>query len=168
MIRVIVFTVGIGMLGLFLWMGGPALVALLLQPQSHAWPVVEGTVQTTELRITQTRGGGRTYIPVIVYTYHVNRQQYTREAVHLRSWSTPFRQDAEALLQAYVPGQTVQVSYFPSFPGYAYVERSVVEPGWVVEIVVASGWVGLSIATLILSIRMGRPRYWQTRATETE
>jgi len=98
---------------------------------AQGWPVVSGTVESTEIKKHKTttktgRSGFRTsytYEPVVNYTYGVSGQTYTSKRLAYSGFQGA-EVSAQEKLKQYPPGGSVQVHYNPKKPQDALLEVS--------------------------------------------
>ena len=99
--------------------------------KAQTWPVVSGTVESTEIKAHKTttkqgRSGYRTstsYEPVVHYTYTVNGQSYTGKRIAYSGFQGA-EVTAQEKLKQYPQGGSVQVHYNPKKPQDALLEVS--------------------------------------------
>src|SRR5262249_30050366 len=96
---------------------------------SLSWPKAAGTIMRSTVRAARSQGGENTgstttYRPDIAYSYSVNEKAYTGQRVRAGSAYVRTQKAAEAILEPYPVGRSVEVAYAPARP-----EMAMLDPG---------------------------------------
>ena len=89
---------------------------------SRAWPSVKGTIISSEIRSDYFPFRGRFYQPAITHRYWVSGRVFESDSISTRSIGGS-EEAAQAVVNRYPPGETVDVFYVPSAPSNAVLER---------------------------------------------
>jgi hypothetical protein len=95
---------------------------------SEAWPVVSGTVFSSEVTSYSEYSNGRhrTYYRAdVAYEYTVNDANYTGDQVAFSEVNTSNPDPAQKIVDRYPVGQLVEIHYDPADPGKAVLETGV-------------------------------------------
>lgn len=94
---------------------------------SESWPTTQGTIRTSEVRVTKTFEGP-IYKVDIKYKYRANGEDHWGDRLHFQGvqgeYIFDFRDEADSLAREYPLGRLVTVYYDPKSP-----ERSTLNPG---------------------------------------
>lgn len=92
---------------------------------SESWPVVVGTVVSSDCELFVNPSAGDGYIPSVAYTYVVNGKEYRSDRINFSlNQGAGNRANAEFYTKRYRKGNNVEVRYNPRRP-----EQAVLEPG---------------------------------------
>ncbi len=127
LIGLVLYSALVGVIGLgALLIGGRPVMRLA---ESAGWPTAPGEVVESRVEpvtVSGMAGDIARWQPIITYTYEVDGQMYTNDAVTFREGHTFNAQaEAEAVTARYAPGQSVEVAYQPGDPQNAVLERRV-------------------------------------------
>lgn len=104
-----------------LWPGMLNLQRMLLCP---GWPTVSGVIEKSELKRGLLREGLLKHQYDMLYRYTVNGKAYQSGRISFAG-TLPGNHDIQGLLDAYRPGDKVEVRYHPKHPELAAIEADV-------------------------------------------
>ncbi len=115
-----------------------------LARQSPAWPVVQGTIQTSVVQHTPLNYKGSKYHASVVYAYVVDGQPHHNHMLHFRGMTSNAGPEADRLLaqatvNRYPVGKPVSVYCRPGHP-----DTCVLEPG-----LRDRSWYGMGLTILV-------------------
>lgn len=153
----IIYTLIVGITGLSaLFVGGRQIARFAA---SASWPTTSGEV--TEARVERETYLGRgitaaRWLPIVEYTYTAEGETYTGNMLNLLAeLSYPTREEAEAAIEPYAPGTTVEVAYPPNAPQQGVLERRIPTDSYLLA---ASGLVILTL--FLIGVAMGTRAPW--------
>ena len=115
--------IGVVTAGVGLWM-------IIKSYRSEHWPVVEGVVQSAEMKSHSGSKGGTTYSAEVTYGYRVGGMGYTGDKIAVGQMSAS-SEYARGILNRYPVGKKVSVHYAPGDPSEAVLETGIHGGVWI-------------------------------------
>jgi hypothetical protein len=96
------------------------------------WPTTSGTVETSEVTSSFTKGKTK-YSPSVSYSYDVNGMRQTSNSIWASGGdSSTVKSVHQAVVDKYPVGSTVKVFYDPEDPAYAILEPGITSTNYIV------------------------------------
>lgn len=114
---------------LFMFITDAIFIGLLIANMRAAnkvkpWTSTPGTMVTSQMKFVKFgRGGGRTPVPVVEYSYHVNGQAYTGSRLFPAAGSLSGGSIFKKVMARYPVGAQVDVYYDPQNPEDSVLEK---------------------------------------------
>ncbi len=92
--------------------------------QTWTWPETKGVITQSDMKITPTAKGGKSYEPLVTYRYNVGGVEYSSSKVKIIGVVVGIKPASEYTLSQYPLGRTTLVYYNPAKPKDAVLEKS--------------------------------------------